>query len=159
MTKEDMTNNPTSITVRGLLLFLTGNVSLTCAFSGMYNTLAKNIVGCQWNNQIKRRMAVIKAAVLKSVFISRLVANISRAALVILSLSMALTLSSVHFSASKFCFHSKYETVTPPELAKTSGITVTLFFKKISSAAGVVGPLAISKTILALTCPAFSAVS
>src|SRR3990167_9582877 len=159
MTKEDMTNNPTSIIVMGLLIFLTAGVFLTCVFSGMYNTLSKKTVGCQWNNQIKRRMAVIKAADLKSVFISRLVASISSAALVILSLSRVLTLSSVHFSPSKFCFHSKYETVTPPELAKTSGITVTFFLKNISSAWGVVGPLAISKIILALTCPAFSEVS
>jgi hypothetical protein len=45
----------------------------------------------------------------------------------------------------RFCTHSKYETVTPPALARMSGITKMPFSSRIASAAAVVGPLAPSQ--------------
>src|SRR5260370_22329721 len=48
------------------------------------------------------------------------------------------------------CTHSKYEVVTPPALARISGITNTFFSARISSATAVVGPLAPSHRILHL---------
>eukprot|EP00178_Gracilaria_changii_P017736 TRINITY_DN5058_c0_g2_i1.p1 TRINITY_DN5058_c0_g2~~TRINITY_DN5058_c0_g2_i1.p1 ORF type:complete len:122 (-),score=2.93 TRINITY_DN5058_c0_g2_i1:1076-1441(-) len=47
-----------------------------------------------------------------------------------------------HLTCSIFFNHSKYETVTPPPLHKTSGKKLTPFLSKIYSAARVVGPLA-----------------
>jgi hypothetical protein len=65
------------------------------------------------------------------------------------------TSSSLQYSLLRFCNHSKYDTVTPPPFARISGITNISFLNKISSASGVVGPLAASATILALIFPAF----
>src|SRR4030065_591708 len=52
--------------------------------------------------------------------------------------------------------HSKYDTVTPPPFARMSGITRTPFLYRMSSASGVVGPLAPSAEIFARTRGAFS---
>jgi hypothetical protein len=54
-----------------------------------------------------------------------------------------------------FCAHSKYETVTPPALARMSGTTMTPFSWRTSSAAGVTGWFAASSTTRALMRSAF----
>ena len=66
--------------------------------------------------------------------------------------------SSVQKNELKSCTHSKYDTVTPPALASTSGTTVTPRSASRSSAAGMVGPLAPSTIRRALIRPAFSSV-
>src|SRR5579875_2461760 len=53
----------------------------------------------------------------------------------------------------------KYETVTPPELQRKSGITNTPFSASILSASGVVGPFASSATSFAFTLSALSFLS
>ena len=72
--------------------------------------------------------------------------------------SRLLISSSVQKKELKSCTHSKYDTVTPPALASTSGTTVMPFSASRSSAAGMVGPLAPSTTSLALICPALARV-
>src|SRR5260363_242283 len=62
---------------------------------------------------------------------------------------------SVQKKLEKSCTHSKEETVTPPAFAITSGITRMPFAFRISSAVGVVGPLAASTIILVRICGAF----
>src|SRR5262245_9708760 len=59
-----------------------------------------------------------------------------------MSFSFALTSASVQKYSCNPWTHSKYETTTPPALASTSGRTRTPLPSRISSAAGVVGPLA-----------------
>src|SRR5574341_926748 len=49
------------------------------------------------------------------------------------------------------CTHSKYDTVTPPALARISGRIKTPFSWRIGSASGVVGALAASARIFGLT--------
>jgi len=48
------------------------------------------------------------------------------------------------------CTCSKYEQVTPPALAKKSGIKKIFFSLMIASASGVVGPFAASHNIFTL---------
>ena len=57
------------------------------------------------------------------------------------------------------CTHSKYDTVTPPALARMSGTTGIPRSAKIASASSVVGPFAPSTISFASTRPAFSPVS
>ncbi len=76
---------------------------------------------------------------------------------IMISFNLAFTSSSSQYLSSLFCSHSKYETVTPPALARTSGMTSIFLANNILSASGVVGPLPISKITLALMLLAFSA--
>ncbi len=66
--------------------------------------------------------------------------------------------SSVQKKLEKSCTHSKYDTVTPPALAITSGATRILRSRRMSSASGVVGPLAPSMTMRVLMWGALAAV-
>ena len=72
--------------------------------------------------------------------------------------SLALTCSSLHMNCWMSCTHSKYDTVTPPALQSTSGMTKMSVRARIASASGVVGPLAPSARIRHFRRPAFSAV-
>ena len=54
--------------------------------------------------------------------------------------------------------HSKYETITPPELARMSGIMKTSRSSKMASASSVVGPLAASVRMRQQRLPAFFSV-
>ena len=75
-----------------------------------------------------------------------------------MSFSFAFTSYSFQKYSWRPCTHSKYETTTPPALASTSGRTRTPRSSRISSAAGVTGPLAPSQIIRALTRGALSSV-
>src|ERR1700682_1982316 len=55
------------------------------------------------------------------------------------------------------CTHSKYETVTPPALARMSGTTMMPRCSRMRSASGVVGPLAPSMITEAWIRPALRA--
>src|SRR5205823_2743753 len=56
------------------------------------------------------------------------------------------------------CTHSKYDVVTPPELARMSGMTKTPLSWRYLCASGVVGPFAPSVSTLAWICGALSMV-
>ena len=56
------------------------------------------------------------------------------------------------------CTHSKYDTVTPPALHSTSGMTKMSLLARTSSASGVVGPFAPSARMRHLSSAAFSPV-
>ena len=73
--------------------------------------------------------------------------------------SRSFTSSSDQEYAWMSCTHSKYETVTPPALARMSGTTAMPRWAKISSASGSVGPFAASTMIEAFTRSALSRVS
>ena len=73
---------------------------------------------------------------------------VSRNARAILRLRRSLISSSSQKLACRSCTHSKYETVTPPALARMSGSTMMPRSNRMSSASGSVGPLAASATIL-----------
>src|SRR5262245_1405634 len=70
----------------------------------------------------------------------------------------SLTSRSDQKKSCRSCTHSKYETVTPPALARVSGSTSTPRSWRISSASGVVGPLAAAAMMGALIRPALAAV-
>ena len=68
--------------------------------------------------------------------------------------SRALISEASQKKLSRSWTHSKYETVTPPALARMSGTTLTPRSCRIASAPGVVGALAPSTTMRARTLPA-----
>jgi hypothetical protein len=75
------------------------------------------------------------------------------------SVKRAFTSSSVQKKCCRLCTHSKYDTVTPPALARMSGTTKMPRSRRISSAARSVGPFAPSTTILQRSRSALSPVS
>src|SRR3989449_951226 len=77
-------------------------------------------------------------------------------ALTMMPSSFSSTSFFVQKNSDRFCTHSKYDTVTPPPLARMSGITRMPRLCKMSSASGVVGPFAPSATIFPLMRGAFS---
>src|SRR5919199_370160 len=66
-------------------------------------------------------------------------AHVSLNARVMMSFSFAFTSVSFQKYSWRPWTHSKYDTTTPPALARTSGRTTTPASSRISSAAGVVG--------------------
>ena len=65
---------------------------------------------------------------------------------------------SVQCLPLRFWSHSKYDTVTPPEFASTSGTIGIPFLNNISSASGVIGPFASSSITFAFILFAFLSV-
>ena len=84
--------------------------------------------------------------------------QVSLKARVTMSRSFEFTSGSFQKYSWRPCTHSKYETTTPPALARMSGRTSTPLSSRISSAAGVIGPFAPSQTICAFTWAALSPV-
>ena len=94
-----------------------------------------------------------------SIFFSSFVFSTSEKARVRIAFSFWLTSCSDQKKDWRSCTHSKYDTVTPPALARMSGMRKIPRSRKISSASGVVGPFAPSTISLALTSRAFREVS
>ena len=84
-------------------------------------------------------------------FFSAAIRWMSRKALSWMASRRRLISSSPQKKLEKSCTHSKYETITPPELAITSGTRVMPRSANTLSPALVTGPLAPSTTSLALT--------
>lgn len=103
-------------------------------------------------------MPSIRAAILMGTFFFRERFKVSlKDFLIILCMVLLIFFSD----QKKFCrswTHSKYETITPPEFARISGIINTPFSFKISSASLAVGPLAPSASILHFILYAFFSV-
>src|SRR6218665_11917 len=101
-----------------------------------------------------RWQATIKVAVRRLTPCSAATCQMPAKASCMMRTRRALISSSLQKKLEKSCTHSKELTVTPPALAITSGSTSTSLSCRMSSASGVVGPLAPSITTLALIWPA-----
>ncbi len=73
-------------------------------------------------------------------------------------LNLMITSSIVQISPLRFCNHSKYEPITPPELHKMSGMISIPFANKIASPSVSIGPFAPSAITFAFTVSAFTSV-
>src|SRR3989454_5474717 len=105
-----------------------------------------------------RAIATMYAAWRMSTFFVSRMSQTRLNALTMMPSSFSSTSFFVQKNSDRFCTHSKYDTVTPPPLAKMSGITRMPRLCKMSSASGVVGPFAPSATIFPLMRGAFSEV-